>query len=150
MKFTLQEDDSGLSELQLGGVIYILGVVFFKMDGRIPLAHAIWHLFVVLGSFIHYFAVLNYLILPLGEHKDTLNLAKEVECSAEAGNCMVMSWVFSLRAACSCTSVCLCVWLRGWSRFCVGWDIFRCEKIYRNLICCVQFLYLLENKYSIN
>lgn len=57
-------DHAGLDELKLGGAIYILGVVFFKLDGRIPMAHAIWHLFVVLGAFIHYYAVITYLILP--------------------------------------------------------------------------------------
>lgn len=60
----LQDDHSGLAELKLGGAIYVLGVVFFKLDGRVPLAHAIWHLFVVLAAFIHYYAVLTYLILP--------------------------------------------------------------------------------------
>ncbi|XP_050688487.1 monocyte to macrophage differentiation factor 2-like isoform X2 [Eriocheir sinensis] len=58
------DDHSGLAELKLGGIIYVLGVVFFKLDGRVPLAHAIWHLFVVLAAFIHYYAVLTYLILP--------------------------------------------------------------------------------------
>ncbi|KAG0725822.1 Monocyte to macrophage differentiation factor 2 [Chionoecetes opilio] len=58
------DDHSGLAELKLGGAIYVMGVVFFKLDGRVPLAHAIWHLFVVLASFIHYYAVLTYLIMP--------------------------------------------------------------------------------------
>jgi len=57
-------EDSGISELQMGGIIYMLGVVFFKLDGRLPLAHAIWHLHVVVGSMIHYWAVAQYLIGP--------------------------------------------------------------------------------------
>ncbi|KAK3882349.1 hypothetical protein Pcinc_013257 [Petrolisthes cinctipes] len=61
------DDNSGLGELKLGGVIYVMGVVFFKLDGRVPLAHAIWHLFVVLAAFIHYYAVRTYLILPRAE-----------------------------------------------------------------------------------
>ena len=62
--FLLQTDDTGVAELQQGGVIYLLGVVFFKLDGRLPLAHAIWHLHVVVASMIHYHAVDKYLISP--------------------------------------------------------------------------------------
>ncbi|XP_012263087.1 monocyte to macrophage differentiation factor isoform X2 [Athalia rosae] len=52
---------SGIRELKLGGLIYVIGVVFFKSDGRIPCAHAIWHLFVATAAAFHYFAILNYL-----------------------------------------------------------------------------------------
>lgn len=51
----------GMAELKLGGLIYILGIVFFKADGYIPFAHSIWHLFVVLAALVHYYAILNYL-----------------------------------------------------------------------------------------
>ena len=64
ISFYLQTEDSGITELQMGGIIYMLGVVFFKLDGRLPLAHAIWHLHVVVGSMIHYWAVAQYLIGP--------------------------------------------------------------------------------------
>ncbi|XP_076345284.1 monocyte to macrophage differentiation factor 2 isoform X5 [Tachypleus tridentatus] len=59
------QDRSGLTELAAGGLIYILGVVFFKADGRIPCAHAIWHLFVNVGASLHFYAVFQYLI---GKH----------------------------------------------------------------------------------
>jgi len=57
-------DVSGLTELKFGGAIYAVGVLFFKSDGRIPLAHAIWHLHVVLGALIHFYAVNKYLVVP--------------------------------------------------------------------------------------
>lgn len=44
--------------------MYLAGVFFFKSDGVIPLAHAIWHVHVVVGAIIHYQAVNTYLITP--------------------------------------------------------------------------------------
>ncbi|KAH8273444.1 hypothetical protein KR018_001583, partial [Drosophila ironensis] len=48
----------GMLQLKYGGAFYILGIVFFKADGLIPMAHAIWHLFVVLAASCHYYAIL--------------------------------------------------------------------------------------------
>ena len=50
--------------MALGGLIFFSGVFFFKADGIIPFAHAIWHCFVFLGAGIHYYAVYNYLLVP--------------------------------------------------------------------------------------
>lgn len=47
--------------MKVGGLIYVVGVVFFKSDGRIPCAHAIWHMFVAAAAGFHYYAILNYL-----------------------------------------------------------------------------------------
>ncbi|XP_061414077.1 monocyte to macrophage differentiation factor-like [Lethenteron reissneri] len=55
----------GLSEVAIGGALYIFGVIFFKSDGRVPFAHAIWHLFVALAATIHYYAIFRYLYMPL-------------------------------------------------------------------------------------
>uniref|UniRef100_A0A8C5IRK5 Monocyte to macrophage differentiation associated 2 n=1 Tax=Junco hyemalis TaxID=40217 RepID=A0A8C5IRK5_JUNHY len=54
----------GLLELVAGGFFYCLGMVFFKSDGRIPFAHAIWHLFVAMGAGTHYYAIWRYLYQP--------------------------------------------------------------------------------------
>uniref|UniRef100_A0A1L8EDL9 Putative macrophage maturation-associated protein n=1 Tax=Haematobia irritans TaxID=7368 RepID=A0A1L8EDL9_HAEIR len=56
----------GMTELKLGGFFYIVGICFFKSDGIIPMAHAIWHLFVVLAAGFHYYAILVNLY-PLEE-----------------------------------------------------------------------------------
>ncbi|CAB0035299.1 unnamed protein product [Trichogramma brassicae] len=50
-----------IPELKWGGLAYLLGIVFFKADGRIPCAHAIWHLFVAAGAGFHYHAILQHL-----------------------------------------------------------------------------------------
>ncbi|XP_072882632.1 monocyte to macrophage differentiation factor-like isoform X1 [Hemitrygon akajei] len=51
----------GIQELMWGGMLYCLGVVFFKSDGIIPFAHAIWHIFVALAAAVHYYAIWRYL-----------------------------------------------------------------------------------------
>ncbi|MBN1264198.1 MAG: hemolysin III family protein [Anaerolineales bacterium] len=44
--------------LLLGGVVYSLGVVFYRWRS-LPYSHAIWHLFVLGGSVLHYFSILE-------------------------------------------------------------------------------------------
>ncbi len=47
----------------LGGLSYTAGVIFYAWE-RLPYGHAIWHLFVLGGSTLHFFAVLFY-VLPM-------------------------------------------------------------------------------------
>ncbi|XP_065826383.1 monocyte to macrophage differentiation factor-like [Oscarella lobularis] len=53
---------SGFNELALGGLAYAGGVVVFKCDGRIPFAHALWHICTLVGSGFHYYAIYTYLM----------------------------------------------------------------------------------------
>lgn len=53
---------TGLALLVAGGLSYTLGVVFYLYK-RLPFNHAIWHLFVLAGSVLHYCAVLFFVIL---------------------------------------------------------------------------------------
>jgi len=54
-------EGGGLALLAGGGLAYTFGVIFYKWK-RLPYNHAIWHGFVLLGSCLHYFAVLYYVI----------------------------------------------------------------------------------------
>jgi hemolysin III len=51
----------GLWLLLAGGLAYTGGIVFYLWH-RLPYNHAIWHLFVLAGSILHYFAILFYVI----------------------------------------------------------------------------------------
>lgn len=51
---------AGFSWLVVGGVVYTAGIVFYLFDDRFTHWHGIWHLFVIGGSAIHYFAILRY------------------------------------------------------------------------------------------
>nr|CAG4648950.1 EOG090X0FVK [Polyphemus pediculus] len=62
LPFVHRDELPGLWELKVGGVFYVVGLIFFKCDGRIPLAHAIWHVHVAVGASIHYYAVISYLM----------------------------------------------------------------------------------------
>ena len=52
----------GMWLLLAGGICYTLGVPFYLWR-RLPYNHALWHLFVLAGSVLHFFAVLLY-VLP--------------------------------------------------------------------------------------
>jgi len=46
-----------------GGLAYTLGLVFYGWK-KLPYSHAVWHLFVLAGSVLHYFAVLFAVAMP--------------------------------------------------------------------------------------
>lgn len=43
-----------------GGVFYTLGFLFFALDQKYHYFHAIWHLFVLAGSFAHFYLISSY------------------------------------------------------------------------------------------
>ncbi len=53
---------SGVLLVLAGGLAYTLGIVFYASK-RLPYAHAVWHVFVLAGSAVHYTAVVVY-VLP--------------------------------------------------------------------------------------
>ncbi len=54
-------DLNGLGLLVAGGLAYTGGVVFY-VNKRIPFNHAIWHMFVLAGAMLHFFAILFYVL----------------------------------------------------------------------------------------
>ncbi|MED2737704.1 PAQR family membrane homeostasis protein TrhA [Bacillus toyonensis] len=53
----------GLTLLVIGGIIYSLGSIFYIWRG-FKYHHAVWHMFVIAGSSLHFFCILFY-VLPL-------------------------------------------------------------------------------------
>lgn len=43
--------------IELGGLTYVVGIVFFLLDRRYPAMHVIWHLLVGLAALFHFVAV---------------------------------------------------------------------------------------------
>jgi len=56
----------GLALLLAGGLAYTLGTGFYVLR-RLRYHHAIWHLFVLAGSILHFFAILLYVIPVAGQ-----------------------------------------------------------------------------------
>lgn len=46
-----------------GGLAYTVGIIFYGMK-KVKYMHAVWHLFVIAGSTLHYFMILLY-VLPM-------------------------------------------------------------------------------------
>jgi len=52
----------GIYWLLAGGLAYTGGVYFFVTGFKKPINHAIWHVFVFLGSLCHYISILFYVV----------------------------------------------------------------------------------------
>jgi hemolysin III len=50
----------GFYGLLCGGIIYTVGVVFYLFDDKASYFHGIWHIFVLLGSSIHYLTIVLF------------------------------------------------------------------------------------------
>ena len=55
-------DPAGLWLLIAGGLCYTVGTVFYVLK-KVPYMHAVWHLWVLAGSVLHFLAVLLYVIM---------------------------------------------------------------------------------------
>ncbi|WP_240420191.1 PAQR family membrane homeostasis protein TrhA [Paenibacillus periandrae] len=52
---------AGMTLLVIGGLLYTLGTVFYVWRS-FPYHHAVWHMFVLGGSILHFFMILLYLL----------------------------------------------------------------------------------------
>lgn len=57
----LQLAPQGLMLLAGGGIFYTLGIIFYK-NKRTKYMHFVWHLFVLVGSVLHFFCIFNYIL----------------------------------------------------------------------------------------
>lgn len=60
--FVKSVETGGIILVAAGGMAYSLGVIFYKWKS-LRFNHAIWHVFVLAGSILHFFAVLFYVVL---------------------------------------------------------------------------------------
>lgn len=52
---------NGVELIIIGGVCYTGGMIFYALR-RLPFNHALWHLSVIAGAIVHFFAVYDYII----------------------------------------------------------------------------------------
>lgn len=60
--FVKNVETGGIILVVFGGLSYTVGVIFYKWKS-LPFNHAIWHLFVLAGTVLQFFAVLFYVVL---------------------------------------------------------------------------------------
>lgn len=54
---------AGLAWVLVGGIFYSVGTIFFALSNRMRHSHGVWHIFVILGSVAHYYAIFVYVAL---------------------------------------------------------------------------------------
>lgn len=51
---------NGFLLMLAGGLSYTLGLIFYAMEERVRYFHAVWHVFVMAGSLLHFLVVYIY------------------------------------------------------------------------------------------
>jgi len=60
---SVQVETGGMLLLLAGGIAYTLGVIFYVWN-KLKYNHAIWHVFVLAGSALHFCSIFFYVIVP--------------------------------------------------------------------------------------
>lgn len=53
---------TGIWLLVLGGLAYTIGIVFYVLQNKIKYMHSIWHLWILVGSILHFLCIILYVI----------------------------------------------------------------------------------------
>lgn len=53
----------GFILLLMGGISYTIGAIFYGFGSKVKYIHSVWHLFVLLGSILHFFSIVFYVII---------------------------------------------------------------------------------------
>lgn len=53
---------AGIWLLVLGGLAYTIGVIFYILQNKIRYMHSIWHLWILVGSLLHFLCIILYVI----------------------------------------------------------------------------------------
>ena len=62
-KFNLLPETVGMNGIYLlvaGGVAYTIGTIFYGLQEKIHYMHCIWHLWILLGSVLHFLCIILY------------------------------------------------------------------------------------------
>lgn len=52
----------GIAYLVAGGLAYTIGTIFYSLQGKKKYMHSIWHLWILLGSVLHFLCIILYVI----------------------------------------------------------------------------------------
>lgn len=53
----------GVLLIAIGGLMYTVGIIFYKLQKRVRYMHSIWHLFVLAGALFQFFGIFFYILL---------------------------------------------------------------------------------------
>lgn len=55
-------ETTGILLLVLGGLAYTIGIIFYVLQHKIRYMHSIWHLWILVGSVLHFLCILLYVL----------------------------------------------------------------------------------------
>ena len=53
---------NGIWLLVSGGLAYTIGVIFYVLQNKIKYMHSIWHLWILVGSILHFLCIILYVL----------------------------------------------------------------------------------------